>query len=108
MHKELSYLWTFILHIDAQGVIKPKALKVSDAFKLHNDHKILIPFGRFLSPIKEAGGLYSGVLGQLAGDTCVFPINHKTWRNVPKDYKTECWEKMIKVLHSFSLTHLII
>ena len=83
-------------------------MKVSDAFKLHNDQKILIPFGRFLSPIKEAGGLYSGVLGQLAGDTCVFPINHKTWRNVPKDYKTECWEKMIKVLHSFSLTHLII
>ena len=98
MHKELFFLWAFIAYVDVEGVIKPKVMKVSDAFKIPKDSKIIVPFGRFLSPIKEAGGLYSGVLGQLAADTCVFPINHKTWRDVPKDYKNECWEKMLKVL----------
>ena len=50
------------------------------------------------APITDAAGIYGQVLGQLACEAINFPITYRDWRNVPKAWKDEIFDKEIKVI----------
>ena len=50
------------------------------------------------APIIDAVGIYGQVLGQLAYESISLPITYSDWRNVPKAWKDEIFDREIKVI----------
>ena len=58
---------------------------------------MIVEFDRDGLPIGDSGGLLSGVIGQLARNGTLFPINFKDWPAVPDEMKNDCFNRMVQV-----------
>jgi len=84
---------------DEQGLIKEEKLRVKDVWLLARGRHIMLEFNEALQPIGDAGGLFGGILGELASDFVTFPINYESWHKVPKTYKEEIYKNRIMVIN---------
>ena len=71
-------------------------MKTTDVWEMKN-LKIVVPFDAYGAPTEDAAGMYGQILGQLACEPINLPITYADWRNVPKAWKDEIFDKEIKV-----------
>ena len=62
------------------------------------NQKIVLSIDVYGAPIIDAASIYGQVLGQLACEPISLPITYSDWRNVPKAWKDEIFDKEIKVI----------
>ncbi|PIN03446.1 hypothetical protein CDL12_24030 [Handroanthus impetiginosus] len=79
-----------------EGATRTTKLKVRDVFHLPLRVQIVVQFDEQFAPYGEKQGILVGFCESLANDSSMFPINFKTWRNMPKSYLDHCWDNAIK------------
>lgn len=70
--------------IKLRGRINVRAVQSLDAPK-----KILMPFNKYLQPVKKAGSVFNRFLADVARGPELCPLQHKEWRLVPGIFKDQ-------------------
>lgn len=84
---------------DEEGLIKQEKLRVKDVWLLARGRRVMLEFNESFQPIGDPAGLLGGILGELAFDFVVFPVNYESWHKVPKTYKEEIYKNRIMVIN---------
>nr|XP_033517537.1 uncharacterized protein LOC104117601 [Nicotiana tomentosiformis] len=97
-------------HGHSNNPTKHIKIKVNEVNNLHIGERIIVDFDNYDAAYGEAQGLFAGYCGLLAIDGNFFPINFNRWSgpsSIPKKYKEDCFETMLKSRFFFRTTNAI-
>ncbi|XP_057761749.1 uncharacterized protein LOC130981980 isoform X2 [Arachis stenosperma] len=98
--------------IDSTNVKKKAKIKVKDVCNLPRGDRVIVEVDEEGAAYGEAQGLLAGYCGILATNARIFPISFEKWSGqenggMPKSFKDECFDTMIKPHFHFTSTEKI-
>ncbi|XP_020971518.1 uncharacterized protein LOC107625338 isoform X1 [Arachis ipaensis] len=98
--------------IDSTNMKKKAKIKVKDVCNLPRGDRVIVEVDEEGAAYGEAQGLLAGYCGILATNARIFPISFEKWSGqenggMPKSFKDECFDTMIKSHFHFTSTEKI-
>ncbi|XLT10300.1 hypothetical protein HN51_056093 [Arachis hypogaea] len=98
--------------IDSTNIKKKAKIKVKDVCNLPMGDRVIVEVDEEDASYGEAQGLLAGYCGILATNARIFPISFEKWSGqenggMPKSFKDECFDTMIKPHFHFTSTEKI-
>ncbi|XP_057735808.1 uncharacterized protein LOC130951192 [Arachis stenosperma] len=98
--------------IDSTNMKKKAKIKVKDVCNLPRGDRVIVEVDEEGAAYGEAQGLLAGYCGILATNARIFPISFEKWSGqenggMPKSFKDECFDTMIKPHFHFTSTEKI-
>ncbi|XP_020963338.1 uncharacterized protein LOC107607079 isoform X2 [Arachis ipaensis] len=98
--------------IDSTNVKKKAKIKVKNVYNLPREDRVIVEVDEEGATYGEAQGLLAGYCGILATNARIFPISFEKWSGqenggMPKSFKDECFDSMIKPHFYFTSTEKI-
>ncbi|KAH7843791.1 hypothetical protein Vadar_020772 [Vaccinium darrowii] len=64
---------------------------LADVWNLPPTKRIVVEFNQVFVPVGKEGGLFNRFLGTIARKPHLCPISYRSWHEVPRHYKEDCW-----------------